>query len=75
MKLLLWNACAGAMMALVFFVLRMDQVVAEYREMGRVMLVAFILLANVTMVLYDRLLSIMLVVYVRKLRPKLFKGH
>lgn len=74
-KLLLWNACSGAMMALVFFVLRMDQVVAEYREMGRVMLVAFILLANVTMVLYDRLLSIMLVVYVRKLRPKLFKGH
>ena len=75
LKLLLWNACAGAMMALVFFVLRMDQVVAEYREMGRVMLVAFILLANVTMVLYDRLLSIMLIVYVRKLRPKLFKGH
>ena len=75
LKLLLCNACAVAMMALVFFVLRMDQVVAEYREMGRVMLVAFILLANVTMVLYDRLLSIMLVVYVRKLRPKLFKGH
>jgi hypothetical protein len=74
-KLLLWNACAGAMMALVFFVLRMDQVVAEYREMGRVMLVAFILLANMTMVLYDRLLSIMLIVYLRKLRPKLFKGH
>ena len=49
-KLLLWNACAGAMLAV------------------------FILLANVTLVLYDRLLNIMAVVYVRKLRPKLFKG-
>ena len=74
-KLLLWNACAGAMAALIFYVFRMDQIIAEYREMSRVMLVAFILLANVTMVLYDRLLSIMLAVYVRKLRPKLFKGH
>ena len=74
-KLLLWNACAGAMAALIFYVFRMDQIIAEYREMSRVMLVAFILLANVTLVLYDRLLSIMLIVYVRKLRPKLFKGH
>jgi hypothetical protein len=74
-KLLLWNACAGAMAALIFFVFRMDQVIAEYREMSRVMLVAFILLANVTLVLYDRLLNIMLIVYARKMRPKLFKGH
>jgi hypothetical protein len=34
----------------------------------------FILLANVTLVLYDRLLNIMAVVYLKKLRPKLFKG-
>ena len=63
------------MAALIFYVFRMDQIIAEYREMSRVMLVAFILLANVTLVLYDRLLNIMLIVYVRKLRPKLFKGH
>lgn len=74
-KLLLWNACAGALAAMIFYVFRMDQVIAEYREMGRVMLVSFVLLANVTLVLYDRLLNIMLIVYVRKLRPKLFKGH
>jgi hypothetical protein len=73
-KLLLWNACAGAMAALIFFVLRMDQVIAEYREMSRAMLAVFILLANVTLVLYDRLLNIMAVVYLKKLRPKLFKG-
>ncbi|MER2142209.1 MAG: hypothetical protein ABS888_00330 [Eubacteriales bacterium] len=73
-KLVLWNACAGAMAVMIFFVFRMDQVIAEYREMGRAMLVVFILLANVTLLLYDRLLNIMAVLYVRKLRPKLFKG-
>ena len=73
-KLVLWNLCAGAMAALIFFVLRMDQIIAEYREMGRVMLIAFILLANVTMLLYDRLLNILTAVYLKKLRPKLFKG-
>ena len=73
-KLVLWNACAGALAAMIFYVFRMDQVIAEYREMSRVMLVAFILLANVTLLLYDRLLNIMAVLYVKKLRPKLFKG-
>ena len=72
-KLLIWNLCAGAMAALIFFVLRMDQIMAEYREMGRAMLIAFILLANVTLLIYDRLLGAMAVVYLKKLRPKLFK--
>ena len=73
-KLLLWNACAGAMAAMIFFVFRMDQVIAEYREMSRAMLIVFAVLANVTLILYDRLLNTMAVVYVKKLRPKLFKG-
>ena len=73
-KLLLWNACAGALAASIFFVFRMDQVIAEYREMSRAMLVVFVVLANVTLMLYDRLLNTMAVVYVKKLRPKLFKG-
>lgn len=72
-KLALWNACAGAMALLIFYVLRMDQVMAEYREMGRAMLIAFIVLANVTLLVYDRLLAIMAAVYIRRLRPKLFK--
>ena len=72
-KLLLWNAAAAAMAALIFYVLRMDQVIAEYREMSRAMLVAFVVLANVTLILYDRLLGIMAALYLRRLRPKLFK--
>ena len=69
-----YEASAGAMAALILYVLRMDQVIAEYREMSRAMLIAFILLANVTLILYDRLLNAMAVLYLKKLRPKLFKG-
>ena len=72
-KLAIWNLSAGAMAALVFFVFRMDQVVAEYREMGRAMLIAFILLANVTLLLYDRLLAVMAAIYIKRLRPRLFR--
>lgn len=73
-KLALWNLCAGVMLALVFYVLRMDQIVAEYREMGRAVLIAFALLANFTLLVYDRLLNSVLILYAKKLRPKLFKG-
>lgn len=72
-KLALWNLCAGAMAALIFFVFRMDQVIAEYREMGRAMLIAFILMANITLLLYDRLMGTLAVLYMKKLRPKLFR--
>ena len=73
MKLALWNLCAGAMAAMIFYVFRMDHVIAEYREMGRAMLIAFILLANVTLLIYDRLLGIVAVLYLKKIRPKVFK--
>ena len=72
-KLALWNLSAAAMLALIAFVLRMDQVMAEYREMGRAMLVVFVLLANFTLLVYDRLLGRIAVIYMKKLRPRLFK--
>ena len=73
-KLLMWNAAAGAMLAMVAYVLRLDAIMAEYREMGRVSLVGFALLANLTLALYDRLLGSVAVLYVKKLRPKWMKG-
>ena len=69
-KLALWNGAALAMAALIFFVLRMDEVIAEYREMGRAMAAAFAVLANVTMALYDRLLKIWMALYVRRVRRR-----
>ena len=52
----------------------MDQIIAEYREMSRIMLVAFIGLANVTLLVYDRLLGILAGLYLKKLRPRLFRS-
>lgn len=72
-KLMLWNLCAGALIALIFFVLRMDQVIAEYREMGRALQIAFFALANITLLLYDRALNLAAFLYLKKLRPKLFR--
>ena len=69
-KFILWNGAALAMAALIFFVLRMDEVIAEYREMGRAMAAAFALLANVTMALYDRLLAIWRTLYVRRVKKR-----
>lgn len=71
-KLILWNASAAALLALIFYVLRMDRIVAEYRDMSRAMLVAFALLGNLTLLLYDRLLGIAAALYLRRLRPRLF---
>ena len=72
-KLALWNAAIAAAYALMFFVLRLDQVLADYREAGRVMAAAMLLLGNVTLALYDVMLTRCAVLYIRRLRPKLFQ--
>ena len=50
----------------------MAQILAEYAEMGRALLIVFIVIANLTMLIYDRLTAIAAVLYVRRLRPKFF---
>lgn len=68
-KLGVFNLAAGAALLLMAFVLNMQAVVAEYAAMSAVMLAAFVLLANLTLVLYDRLLVIMYILYMKRLRP------
>ena len=75
LKLALLNGAIALMYLLIFFVLRLDQIMADYADMTRWMLVAFVILGNVTLALYDRLLTIMAVVYLKKLRPRLFGRH
>ena len=72
LKFLILNGAIAAMYLLIFFVLRLDQIMADYADMTRVMLVAFILLGNLTLALYDRMLGVMAVVYINRLRPRLF---
>lgn len=74
-KLAVFDGAMLAQLALMAWVLNMRQVLAEYAGMTRAMLVAFVLLANVTVLLYDRMLTVMLAVYLKKLRPKLFHGE
>ena len=73
-KLGIFNLAAGAMMLSIAFVLRMDAVVAEYAAMGAIGGAIFLLMANVTMLLYDRMVLIMAVVYINRFRPMLMGG-
>lgn len=72
-KLLLWNAAIGAMYALIFFVLRLDQVLADYREMTLWMAATTLLLGNLTLMLYDVSLMRFSILYLGRLRGLLFK--
>lgn len=71
LKLAVFNAAILLMYAVLGFVLHMDAVVEEFTEMGAWMLVLFMLLMNFCMLLYDRLLVPLTVIYVNKLRPRL----
>ncbi|MDO5378705.1 MAG: hypothetical protein Q4G52_10260 [Clostridia bacterium] len=71
LKLLIYNALFLAMVAVLGYVLGMSAVLDEFRAMGGGMMVSFIVLFNVCMLLYDRLLAALVVLYVKKLRPRL----
>lgn len=70
-KLLVFNVSIVAMYAILCFLLHMDAMVEEFSQMGAALLAVFIVLMNVCMFMYDRLLTPLVVLYVNRLRPKL----
>ncbi|MBQ6374681.1 MAG: hypothetical protein IJJ45_09390 [Clostridia bacterium] len=72
LKLVMWNAALAAMYAIIFYVLRLDQVLADYQSMTRAMAVAMAVLGNLTLALYDIVLVRFAALYIRRIRPKLF---
>lgn len=72
-KLGVFNLAAGAMMLSIAFVFNMQHIVQEYAGMGAAMTAAFVVIANITMLLYDRMLVVMLYLYIKKLRPVLVR--
>lgn len=70
-KTALFLLATGLMYALMAFVLRMDAVLADFGEMGTAMTVVFFLMMAVCMHLYDRLLFPLLLIYEKKLKPRL----
>ncbi len=70
-KLAVWNGSVVLMYVIMGFLLHMDAVVAEFGSMGAVMLIGFVLLFDLCMVLYDRLMMPLIYLYANRLRPKL----
>lgn len=70
-KLGVFNAAVLAMYGLSIFVFRMDQLLRDYQEMGVALTAACLLLGNVCLLLYDRLIAVMTALYVNRLRDKL----
>lgn len=56
-KLLLFNASVAAMYFLLLRLLGMDELSAEFADMGTIMLAVLLILGNVTFILLDRLLG------------------
>ena len=72
-KFLLWNVSIGAMYALIFFVLRLDQIMADYKDATLAMTLLTLLLGNITLALYDIVLLRFAAIYIARFRPRLFK--
>ena len=58
LKLLFFNAAILAVYALMIYILGMEQIIAEYTELGWIGLSITLVLGNATFVLLDRLLTI-----------------
>lgn len=70
-KLVLFDLCAGIAFALAALVVGFAALFAEYAELGAAGIAAFVVIANVTLLLYDRFLTVGTLLYERKIRPRL----
>jgi len=73
LKFAILNGCIALLYALIFFVLKLDQIMADYQDATMITLFMLFLIGNFTLALYDRLLTIGAWMYIKKVRPKLFK--
>lgn len=71
LKLVYVNLTVLVAYALMIFVFQMEQIVAEFAEAQAYLLALMLLLANVSFVIYDRLIDRLEVFYHVRLRPKL----
>ena len=71
LKALIFALCVGAMYLLLGLVFRVDAVLGDFAEMGLWLSVGFGLVMVLCLLLYDRLLSPLMLIYATRLRPKL----
>lgn len=70
-KILFFNASIICMYLILGFVFNMDALIQEFTQMGAPLLAAFLIVLNVCLFLYDRLLFPLVFLYVNKLRSRL----
>lgn len=70
-KLVYFNLSVAAMYAILSFLLNMEALVQEFTQMGGFLLAAFLILLNICLLLYDRLLFPMIYLYANKIKPRL----
>ena len=70
-KLLVFNLSIILMYAVLGFLLNMQAIVQEFSEMGVWLTVAFLIMLNICLLLYDRLLFPLVYLYVNKVKPRL----
>lgn len=70
-KMLLFNGSMLIMYAILAFLLNMQALVEEFTQMGGLFLVLFIFIFDLCLVLYDRLLFPLILLYVNRIQPKL----
>ncbi|MBQ3355981.1 MAG: hypothetical protein IJG45_02555 [Oscillospiraceae bacterium] len=70
-KLVYVNLAVLAAYALMIFVFRMEAIAQEYAQMQTYLLIALLLLANLSFVIYDLLIGRLEIYYHVRLRPKL----
>lgn len=70
-KLTIFTAALAAMYSLLAFVLHLDAITQEFSAMGPWLLIAFALIFDLCMLLYDRVLFPMAILYTNRIKPKL----
>ncbi len=70
-KLAVFTLATVLMYAVLGFLLHMDAVVAEFEEMGIVLLIFFMAMLNACMLVFDRLVFALSILYIKRLRPRL----
>lgn len=72
-KFVCFNASIAVMYSLIIFVFKFEAVSNEFRQTGTVLLIATLVLANITFVLFDILLKRFVLIYAVKIRKIFFK--
>ena len=70
-KLAYCNLMALSAYGLMIYILQLQEVMADFADLGKWMLAGMLLLANITFVAYDELIGRLYIIYHVRLRPKL----